>query len=179
MLFRTLLIAVALTFISAAGSRAQDLRPLSSADKARVDSLLRAFDPNSYSFTYRYVNEAGQVETVRTGNALGLASVRQSNTVRAVPSEALAGTNTTINVFREGAGTNTVINVFRELAGLIAPINIFKEVSHNEMARELNLILQRYYVPAASEVRVAPVRIQRPEVRAPVNQPRPAQRQPR
>jgi hypothetical protein len=139
----------------ASAACAQQLRPLSMEDKARVDALLRSFDPNSYAFTYSYVGPGNRVQTAQAGQAKGLASLRQSETVRRL-GRASAGTNNNINIFREVAGTNNNINIFREAAaGTNNNINIFRDATLNSRARELNLILQKYYTPSAQELEVA------------------------
>jgi hypothetical protein len=164
-----LLVACALT--SAKATQAQELRPLSAADKARVDSLLQGFDPNSYSFTYEYVDAQGQVQTARVGGAMGLADLRQSNTVRRTPPSAVAGTNTTINVFGQSAGLVHNLNIFREFANADA-VPLLGDADLNNRARVLNLLLQQYYVQA-------PQRLGQPRrIRQPM-QPTPAQRAPR
>jgi hypothetical protein len=167
LLTRTLLVVAALSVASVA--QAQQLRPLSAADKARVDSLLQAFDPNSYHFTYQYTDAQGQVQTARVGQARGLASLRQTNTVRRVPPGAAAGTNNTINIFKEFAGTNNTINIFREFAGTNNTINIFREAGLNDRARSLNVLLQQYYAPQGEQLRVnRPTQMQAPAVQRPV-----------
>src|SRR5947208_879106 len=85
--------------------QAQELKPLSTEDRAKVQELLKSFDPNSYDFRYQYVDSSGQVQAARAGKARGLANLRQRETARAVSGTA-ASTNTNINIFRQ-ASTNT------------------------------------------------------------------------
>jgi hypothetical protein len=156
--------------ILTAPAAAQELRPLSAADRARVDSLLQAFDPNSYSFTYSYLDAQGEVQTARVGRAVGLAELRQSNTVRRAPPPALAGTNTTINVFRESMGLATNLNIFREFANT-GSIPLFGDATLDDRARALNLLLQQYYTEAPRRIN-RPARAVQP-VQRPVQAPRP------
>jgi hypothetical protein len=174
MLIRCTLVLTAV--LAASGLPAQQPVPLSAADKATVDSLLQAFDPNSYSFTYQYLDAQGAVHTARVGQARGLANLRQSNTVRRVPPSAVAGTNTTINIFKEFAGTNTVINIFREFAGTNTVINVFREAGLNDRARSLNLLLQPYYAgcPCMAPVLRSNVRVLGQPIQRPVQQAAPA-----
>ncbi len=118
------------------------LRPLSPQDKARVDELLKSFDPNSYDFHYQHTDASGKVESAHAG----LANLTQSNTVKIAPGSA-ASTNTIINIFKQ-ASTNTTINIFKE-ASTNTVINIFKDARQQAAAQELNGILQKYSGPAA------------------------------
>jgi hypothetical protein len=140
--------ALLLALSGAPAIHAEGLKPLSAEDKARVDTLLKSFDPASYDFHYQYQDAKGKVQRKRVGKArLGLASVRQGETVKAggnvgeIGGEK-AGTNTIINIFKQ-AGTNTTINIFKQAADNTV-INIFKEAGLNTKAQELNSILQKY-----------------------------------
>jgi hypothetical protein len=119
------------------------LKPLSAEDKAKIDELLKSFDPNSYDFRYQVEDGSGKAQNVKVGKAKGLADLQQRNTVKS-PAGQAAGTNTIINIFKQ-ASTNTTINIFKE-ASTNTTINIFKERGLNDKAKELNSILQKYYV---------------------------------
>src|SRR5215467_6621370 len=116
---------------------AGSLRPFSAPDKARVEELLKSFDPNSYDFHYQHVDASGKIEPAHAG----LANLTQSNTLKIAPGSA-ASTNTIINIFKQ-ASTNTTINIFKE-ASTNTVINIFKDARQQAAAQQLNAILQRY-----------------------------------
>ena len=150
--------ATVVLLLSCAASKlqAEDLRPFSAQDKARVDELLRAFDPNSYDFHYQHLDASGKVQSAH----VGMANLTQSNTVRG-PGSAGARSNTIINIFKP-ASTNTTINIFKQ-ASTNTTINIFKDARQQASAQELNAILQRYSGPAPASavretVRETPVR---------------------
>src|SRR5712691_5256492 len=117
------------------------LRPLSAQDKARVEELLKSFDPNSYDFHYQYLDASGKPQAAH----VGMANLTQTNTVRG-PGAAAASTVNTINIFRQASTVNT-INIFKQ-ASTVNTINIFKDPNQNAKAQELNAILQRYSAPA-------------------------------
>jgi hypothetical protein len=121
--------------------QAQELRPFSAADKARVEELLKAFDPNSYDFHYEYLDASGKLQSTH----VGMANLAQTNTVRGAGSAA-ASTVNTINIFRQASTVNT-INIFKQ-ASTVNTINIFKDPNQQAKAQELNAILQRYSAPA-------------------------------
>jgi len=108
------LTVLVLFFGSGAAVAQADLRPLSPADAARVQALLKNFDPNSYSIHYHVAG------TAQSGNAVGLESLHQMNTTH-VAGNAAASTNTNINIFKS-ASTNTNINIFRS-AGVEGLLN--------------------------------------------------------
>ena len=122
-------------------ARTGGMRPLSAQDKAKVDELLKSFDPNSYDFRYNYLDASGKQKTAQVGRAKGLANLKQGETARA-PGATVAGTVNTINIFRQASTVNT-INIFRQ-AGTANTINIFKDPNQQAKAQELNAILQRY-----------------------------------
>jgi hypothetical protein len=129
------------------------LRPFSAPDRARVEELLRSFDPNSYDFHYQYLDASGKPQAAH----VGMANLTQTNTVRS-PGSAAASTVNTINIFRQASTVNT-INIFKQ-ASTVNTINIFKDPNQQAKAQELNAILQRYSGPApASPVRESPTRI--------------------
>src|SRR5712691_4064381 len=113
------------------------LRPLSAQDKARVEELLKSFDPNSYDFHYQYLDASGKPQAAH----VGMANLTQTNTVRG-PGAAAASTVNTINIFRQASTVNT-INIFKQ-ASTVNTINIFKDPNQQAKAQELNAILQRY-----------------------------------
>jgi len=122
------------------------LRPFSTGDKARVEQLLRSFDPNSYDFHYQYLDAAGKAQHAH----VGLASLTQSNTVRSAGSS--ASTVNTINIFRQASTVNT-INIFKQ-GSLISESNVsFKDPKQNSAAQELNAILVRYGTPEPAKAR--------------------------
>ncbi len=124
--------------------KAGEMKPLSAQDKARVDELLKSFDPNSYDFRYHYLDASGKEQAAQVGRAKGLANLRQSETVRG-PGSAAASTVNTINIFRQASTVNT-INIFRQ-ASTVNTINIFKDPNQQAKAQELNAILQKYVAP--------------------------------
>jgi hypothetical protein len=103
------------------GSNPQLTRPLSAPDQARVEQLLQAFDPNSYSLTTQVANPDGSVQTRALGDPKGLASLQQLETQRSGE----AGV----------AQSKTVINIFREAA---------RNAMQEQSAMEINAILQKY-----------------------------------
>ena len=119
-----------------------ELRPLSSADQARVEELLQGFDPNSYELDTHVATPDGNVQMRSVGQAKGLASLQQLETQRPGVG-GVAQTNTNINIFSQ-AKTNTNINLFREAAASTTNINIFKDAGQQQSAMEINSILQKY-----------------------------------
>jgi hypothetical protein len=103
------------------GAGPQLNRPLSGPDQARVEQLLQAFDPNSYSLTTQVANPDGSVQTRALGDPKGLASLQQLETQRSGE----AGV----------AQSKTVINIFREAA---------RNAMQEQSAMEINAILQKY-----------------------------------
>jgi hypothetical protein len=136
-----LAVAVLMGFFSlSVTSAGADLKPLSASDKARVDKLLRSFDPNSYDIRYQYVDK-GKVKSVHEGRAVGLSSLKQSNTMRMGTKN--VAPRSAINVFRSAASTNATINVFRQFARMPPPVRARMNVPQS--AQELNSILAKYY----------------------------------
>ena len=142
---KRLLAAFVAAFIvgTAMAPASAQMKPLSPADKARVDTLLKNFDPNSYDIRYQYSDRAGGVKMAHAGRAVGLSSLRQSNTKMAGGARN-ASTVNTINVFRTASTVNT-INVFKNAASTVNTINVFANRQQAAAAKELNSILARYY----------------------------------
>lgn len=117
----------ALQPLSAADKARVEMKPLSAEDKARVETLLKNFDPNSYSLKVEYLDASGKVAVARLGKAVGLANVKQTKVERDLTAAAAASTNTNNNIFRLGkaASTNTNNNIFRA-ASTNTNNNIFK-----------------------------------------------------
>jgi hypothetical protein len=164
-----------LLFAVAGSLIAQETTPLSLSDKARVEQLLRNFDPNSYSLDIPYVDNCGNTHTAKIGNAVGLRNLKQTSVERRLATAASASTNTNNNIFvtRSVASTNTNNNIFRvastntnnnifrvdRLASTNTNNNIFRVASTNTnnnifvndrqaaAARELNAILQKAVAP--------------------------------
>lgn len=147
-----LLLCVALLNLSPLSAQA-DMKPLSAADRARVEQLLRNFDPNSYHLVFPATTNNGKVER----RSVGMASLRQMNTVRFTPhGNMAAGTNTNINIFKQAASTNTNINIFRPVASTNTNINIFRPSASTNTninifkpaqvraANEINAIFAKY-----------------------------------
>jgi hypothetical protein len=124
-------------------SPAQNLKPLSAGDQARIETLLQAFDPNSYQLSTQVANQDGSIQPRSIGEAKGLASLQQVETLRP-GMQTTAGTNNTINIYRQAAGTNNTINLFREAAGTNNTINVFRDATQQQNAMEINSILQKY-----------------------------------
>jgi len=128
--------------------KAGEMKPLSAQDKARVDELLKSFDPNSYDFRYHYLDASGKEQAAQVGRAKGLANLRQSETVRG-PGSAAASTVNTINIFRQASLTVT-INIFKQASGvsnMVFTDRLFKDPNQQAKAQELNAILQKYVAP--------------------------------
>jgi hypothetical protein len=140
----------AFVFIGAA--TAADLRPLTPQDAAKVQELLRSFDPHSYEIHFR-------VQDPRLGARpfqAGLANLRQSNTVRP---QTLARSGQ-INVYRPPLIV-FVINIFAEAAQAPGTANqktstlpespmmaaIGGRPDLQLKAKQLNEVLAKYYVP--------------------------------
>jgi hypothetical protein len=144
-----------LLMVASGTAIASDLRPLSPQDAARVQELLKSFDPNSYDIRFHTQDAKGQLKLNKLGRAVGLANLRQTNTVRPNLGGA-ASTVNTINIFKTASSVNT-INIFKEAApgmldgsaraSSVNTINIFKTADQQQKAQELNQILSRYYVP--------------------------------
>ncbi|KIO74754.1 hypothetical protein TH53_24645 [Pedobacter lusitanus] len=98
-------------------------KPLSERDKQELQQALKSFDANSYMVDVK--TEKG---VLKSGNARGLASVKQGTTVRPDLAGKAASTNTNINIFKNAAAsTNTNINIFKSSAASTnTNINIFK-----------------------------------------------------
>lgn len=139
----------ALLFVGTAS--AADLRPLTPEDAAKVQELLRSFDPHSYEIHFR-------VQDPKTGARpfqAGLANLRQSNTVR----PAAAAHTGQINVYRPPI-ILVVINVFAQIAQAPTTANQKASPTTDPMmaaiggrpdlqlkAKQLNEVLAKYYVP--------------------------------
>ena len=130
---------------------AADLRPLTPEDAAKVQELLRSFDPHSYEIHFR-------VKDPKTGTRSfqsGLANLRQSNTVRP-ETTARSGQ---INVYRPPI-ILIVINVFAQIAQAPSTAGQKASPATDPMmaaiggrpdlqlkAKQLNELLAKYYVP--------------------------------
>lgn len=80
---------VALTLLSlAAPAPAEELKPLSAQDKARMEQLLQGFDPATYEFRFQWVDAKGKLQNARLGRAVGLGSVQQGATTKVSPEQA-------------------------------------------------------------------------------------------
>jgi hypothetical protein len=140
----------ALLFVGSA--IAADLKPLTPQDAAKVQELLRSFDPHSYEIHFR-------VQDPRLGARpfqAGLANLRQSNTVRP---QTLARTGQ-INVYRPPLIV-FVINIFAQTAQVRATTANQKASPTTDpmmaaiggrpdlqmKAQQLNSLLAKYYVP--------------------------------
>lgn len=145
----------------AAVATASDLRPLSPEDFAKVQELLKSFDPNSYDIHLRVQDTKGRVNPFQSGRAIGLANIRQMNTVRPAQGSS-ASLTVPINIFKT-ASSVTVINVFKEFAPAAASSQrtkadvdptisgsitiIARNPNLQSKAQQLNQILQKYYAP--------------------------------
>ncbi len=142
--------------LAGSAARAQELKPLSPADAARVASLLSKFDTNSYALKYQVAKAPGKVVT----HDIGLEGVTQRHKLVASPALKSASTVNTINVFaNRAASTVNTINVFRQRsassvntinvftskeASTVNTINVFRTQAQKEAAVELDKILARY-----------------------------------
>jgi hypothetical protein len=139
-------------FLFIGSATAADLKPLTPQDAAKVQELLRSFDPHSYEIHYRVQDPKRGTRPFQAG----LANLRQSNTVRpqtmARPAE--------INIFRPPV-ILVVINVFAQIAQApgtasqkasgattdpLLPI-ITNRPDLQMKAQQLNQLLAKYYVP--------------------------------
>ena len=138
-------------FLYIGAATGSDLRPLTPQDAAKVQELLRSFDPHSYEIHIR-------VQDARLGTRpfqAGLANLRQSNTVRpqtmARPGQ--------INVYRPPLIV-FVINIFAQAAQVPGTANQKASPTTDPMmaaiggrpdlqmkAQQLNQLLAKYYVP--------------------------------
>jgi hypothetical protein len=110
---------------------AADLKPLSAADKVRLEELLRGFDPATYDIRIEYFDAKGKIQKTRYGSAVGLGSVRQGSTT---PPAGAPSSEPRVR----GLGPNQTVNGFRAEA-VIGPVG-----SQADRLRELNALLQRY-----------------------------------
>ena len=104
------------------------MRPLSIEDRKKVETLLKEFDPNSYSLDVTVVDASGRVSTERMGKAVGLSSLKQTSVEQELGA-AVSSTNVNNNIFRV-ASTNVSNNVFR-VASTNVSNNVFKAASTN------------------------------------------------
>ena len=141
----TVMISVLLlTLYGVAATQAQGMKPLSAADNAKTQQLLKSFDPNSYRFNYQYKDVAGKVHMAHLGTAKGLANLRQGTTTHGLGAGTAASTNTSVNVFARAASTNTSVNVFARAASTNTNVNVFANAGLNNKAAQLNQILKKY-----------------------------------
>ncbi len=110
---------------------AADLKPLSAADKLRLEELLRGFDPATYDFRIEYVDGKGKIQKMRYGRAVGLGSLRQGPTVA-------PGSAASPELKLRGLGPNQTVNGFRAEV-VIGPVG-----GSADRVRQLNALLQRY-----------------------------------
>lgn len=143
----------AFVFIGAA--TATDLKPLTPQDAAKVQELLRSFDPHSYEIHYRVQDPKSGARPFQAG----LANLRQYNTVRP---QTMARRGGEINVFRPPV-ILVVINVFAEIAraqstasqkavptdpgDLTSIIKVGASADLRMKAQQLNQLLAKYFVP--------------------------------
>ena len=100
-------------------------KPLSDADRAEVENILKDFDPSTYSFV-----GGTNARSYKYGSAKGLADVKQSNSRILLDAKGnAASTNVQYNIFKNlKASTNVQYNVFKTKAGTNVQYNIFKEL---------------------------------------------------
>jgi len=138
-------------FLFVGAATAADLRPLTPQDAAKVQELLRSFDPHSYEIHIR-------VQDARLGTRpfqAGLANLRQSNTVR----PQMMARSGEINVYRPPLVV-FVINIFAQAAQVPGAVNQKASPATDPLmaaiggrpdlqmkARQLNELLAKYYVP--------------------------------
>ena len=103
-------------------------KPLSTEDKDAVLKILSEFDPNSYKFSGTYLDANKTVRSFRSGTAVGLTKIKQTNS-KIINKGTAASTNTNNNIFKT-ASTNTNNNIFRA-ASTNTNNNIFKAASTN------------------------------------------------
>lgn len=131
-------------FLFAGAVNAADLRPLSPQDYAKLQELLKSFDPQSYEIHVRVQDPKLGARPFKAG----LANLRQSNTVR--PTTAARPINE-INIFRPPI-VLIVINIFRDAAtSNLDPVDPAGKghltALQKTRAQELNQLLAKYYVP--------------------------------
>ncbi len=131
---RLLLPALFLLAASAGPLAAADLRPLSAADKVRLEALLRNFDPATYDIRIEYFDAKGKVQKARYGQAVGLGSVRQGPTTKG-RTQASAGD---VIIVHSGLGASQTVNGFKAEAVII------KDPWVDSRVHELNTLLKGY-----------------------------------
>ncbi len=100
-------------------------RAISDEDFAKIEAILKSFDPNSY----KLVTSSTDARQKTKARSLGLASVEQTYTKNNIKPQAAATVNT-INIFKNAkAATVNTINIFK--AATVNTINIFKAATVN------------------------------------------------
>ena len=136
--------ALALLLLAGGTLAATDLKPLSLADKQKLEALLRRFDPATYDIRIQYLDAKGKVQSARFGHAVGLGSVRQGPT--STGPEAHGWTIDLSPPISKRLGTAQTVNGFRDDAYPI--IEGQPLVAHNDQfkggIRELNVLLRAY-----------------------------------
>jgi hypothetical protein len=136
--------AFACLALSGAPLSATDLKPLSLADKQKLENLLRKFDPATYDIRIQYLDAKGKVQSARFGQAVGLGSVRQGPT--STGPEAHGWTVDLSPPISKRLGTAQTVNGFREDVYFVLdpqPLVANKEQFKGGI-RELNMLLRAY-----------------------------------
>ena len=140
---RCLGFALATLALSSAPLAATELKPLSLADKQRLETLLRKFDPATYDIRFQYVDAKGKVQNARLGTAVGLGSVRQGPTTHGNPQMYTIDLSPPISI---RLGANQTVNGFNET--IIVKTDTYASPAKTEelkaSIRELNQLLRGY-----------------------------------
>jgi hypothetical protein len=118
---------------------AESFRPVSAADRAKIENLLKSFDPNSYEVKLPYVDAQGKLRVQTLGKAKGLASLIQSKTKR--PGQG-ANSDAVLPMVTVTAKGNVIV----QSNGIIMGKEGFGKPALMSKMRELNLLLNKYIV---------------------------------
>ena len=139
-------LAAASLLALATTSRAVELKPLSAQDKAKVEEILKSFDPNTYEIRFKWVDSKGKVQDGRLGRAVGLGDVRQSETQKVQPSQRaiIFGSDARGRGNAWAAGGSGVVGFKGQ--SFIDSTNMRAKGSSAQQAKieELNALLQKY-----------------------------------
>ncbi len=131
---RVLAPALVLLALSTPPLSALELKPLSAADKVKLEAILRSFDPATYDLRVEYLDANGKVQRARYGHAVGLGSVRQGATSKS-PRQSNAAD---VIIVHSGLGASQTVNGFKADA-VIGPVT-----PQADKVRELNTLLKAY-----------------------------------
>lgn len=123
----------------AALALAESFRPVSAADRAKIENLLKSFDPNSYELRLPYIDAQGKTRIQTLGKAKGLASLTQGKTKR--PGQG-ANSDAVIPMVTVSAKGHVLV----QGNGVVVAKEGFGKPALMQKMRELNLLLNKYTV---------------------------------